>query len=252
MKHDRHYCYPADEVWEKVFSFVPNPDEREKWWNDALVGDQEWADYLRKISGRKKFSIKRVQKILDQHTKNGKFVGGNILSEMCMTILSYDYLEDGRRSRAVPICFNKDRLKSEWEVYDRETKSKIRQGVAMVRHHGTKLKLPDLPLEKDILRRMGYAVDTMKIEVRAIEYPPIFSDCEQGYRLGVAHYNQLGDAVETAIHVMVRSVYEIDKPPVASASIGNIVREFARENPVGLFYVTFADKSLAIRRVIKR
>lgn len=138
-------------IWSSIFGREISRNERLELLRVALVGVEEWSDFLN-------VSVRRVRQIIEEHSIRTSIreartdeiascqflVRGHIFDPVACKAGFYsdddDVIDDGRRKALIPICFDKKELMLQWHNYQSDTKSERRR--AAVKGVSSPLTLP--------------------------------------------------------------------------------------------------------------
>ena len=248
MKAADYDCEPSREEWELQFGRYPDRKEREGLLANALIGERAWASLLT-VKG-KPLTTKRVRGIVADHThKNRLFVSGPIFSYECAVMLSWQF-SDGRRKWPIPICFNTNRLKSEWNAYQRRKRG-MRASAAHKLHHGVEGPAPRQQIELETLRELEFANDeVLPILITPSSEPAVVRQGQNGFQSRGGFFRTMEDAVTDACNELVAEVFDLESDRMFGKGDLDVVAHFYESRKADALAITMGDRSTVIRRVV--
>lgn len=249
MPITRDDYFPSADEWRWRFQMELSAEQKEIWWSRILVGEDQILGRLTRRGV--KCSKKRLQKILDSHTDEGEFVGGDVFSPFCGIDMVPYKGTDKRHQRLIPVCWKPDRLEVEWLDYQRRIKTLRLASNAACRHHGSHLPPPELATNQEMLTELGYIVDgKATIEIRPeYDQKPAIGYGPHRFEMQGRKYDSLGEAITDAIGILLCTVMDFD---VADPSYIDATFEEKGHHLAPMYYVCFGDNSLAVRRVVSK
>jgi hypothetical protein len=128
-------------IWKQLFGREPTTEEKARLLENALIGVNEWADFLG-------VTVRRMRQVIAEHMiiqtvrevrsdeidTRPFFVAGHIFSPVECKIVTYEdddfIVDDGRKTTQIPICFDKEQLRESWLKYQKIAKSQKRSAAA--------------------------------------------------------------------------------------------------------------------------